>query len=350
MSLYDSLADLSLVVEGHDRRRYERSPRPEFTRATTELRLHGLGATGAGEDVTYETEDHDAFAGADDAGAFDDAFVGEWTFDGFSEHLDAVELWSEAPTREVSRDYRRWAVESAALDLALRQADTTLGGALGRDYDPVRFVVSTRVESMDRIKTLLEVDPDAEFKLDPDIDWDGGLFADLADTGRVRIADLKGYYEGTTVDVPADPDLYRRTVGSFPDAVIEDARWTEETRPILEPEADRLSWDAPIHGLSDVEALPVEPRWLNVKPSRFGTVRSLLECIEYCLDRDVSLYGGGQYELGPGRSHLQVLASLFYPDTPNDVAPSDYNETEPPEGLARSPLEIENPTGLAWGR
>ena len=349
MSLYDSLSDLSLVVEDHDRRRHERSPRPEFTRVTTELRLSGLGETGAGEDVTYETEDHDAFAAADDDGAFDDAFVGEWTFGEFSAHLDDVDLWPEPPERETSRDYRRWAVESAALDLALRQADTTLGEALDRDYDPVRFVISSRVESMERIETLLGVDPDAEFKLDPEPDWDDALFADLADTGRVRIADLKGYYEGTTVDVPADPDLYRRTVEAFPDAVIEDARWTDETRPILEPEADRLSWDAPIHGLSDVESLPVEPRWLNVKPSRFGTVESLLECIEHCLDRDVSLYGGGQYELGPGRSHLQVLASLFYPETPNDVAPSDYNEAEPPADLAQSPLEIEEPVGLTWG-
>jgi hypothetical protein len=349
MSLYDRLADLPLVVEGHDRRRHERSPRPDFIRATTELRLHGRGETGAGEDVTYEVEDHDAFAAADDDGVFEDAFVGEWTFGGFSEHLDGVELWPEGPTRDVSRDYRRWAVESAALDLALRQADTDLGGALDRDYDPVRFVISTRVESMDRIETLLEVDPDAEFKLDPEPGWDEGLFADLADTGRVRIADLKGYYEGTSVDVPADPDLYRRTVESFPDAVIEDARWTEGTRAILEPEAGRLSWDAPIHGVEDVVALPVKPRWLNVKPSRFGTVRSLLECIEFCLGRDVSLYGGGQYELGPGRRHLQVLASLFHPDTPNDVAPSDYNETEPPDGLARSPLAIEDPVGLTWG-
>jgi hypothetical protein len=349
MATYDRLADLPLVVEGHDRRRHERSPRPEFTRVTTELRLHGLGTTGAGEDVTYETEDHDAFAAADDRGAFEDAFVGEWTFGGFTDHLDDVDLWPEEPSRETSRDYRRWGVESAALDLALRQAGETLGGVLDREYDPVRFVVSSRVESTDRIETLLGVDPDAEFKLDPEPDWDDALFADLAGTGRVRVADLKGFYEGTVVDTPADPEFYRRAVEAFPDAVIEDARWTEETEPILEPEVDRLSWDAPIHSVADVEALPVEPRWLNVKPSRFGTVESLFECVEYCLDRDVSLYGGGQYELGPGRSHLQVLASLFYPDTPNDVAPSDYNESEPPAGLPRSPLDIENPTGLTWG-
>ena len=33
-------------------------------------------------------------------------------------------------------------------------------------------------------------------------------------------------------------------------------------------------------------------------------------------------YGGGQFELGPGRGQIQHLASLFHPDAPNDVAPT----------------------------
>ena len=48
------------------------------------------------------------------------------------------------------------------------------------------------------------------------------------------------------------------------------------------------------------------------------------------------MYGGGQYELGPGRLQIQRLASVFYPDGPNDVAPSAYNEGEPREGLRRA--------------
>jgi hypothetical protein len=34
------------------------------------------------------------------------------------------------------------------------------------------------------------------------------------------------------------------------------------------------------------------------------------------------MYGGGFGELGVGRHQIQYLASLFHPDTPNDVAPS----------------------------
>jgi hypothetical protein len=75
-----------------------------------------------------------------------------------------------------------------------------------------------------------------------------------------------------------------------------------------------------------------------VKPSRFGTVRGLLETIEACEERGIRMYGGGQYELGPGRGQIQRLASVFYPDGPNDVAPSEYNEGGPRPGLSQSPL------------
>jgi hypothetical protein len=90
--------------------------------------------------------------------------------------------------------------------------------------------------------------------------------------------------------------------------------------------------------VADIEALPVEPRRLNIKPSRFNTVRELLAAIDWCEARRVELYGGGQFELSIGRDHVQALASLFYPDGANDVAPSDYNRPEPAPGLPRSPL------------
>ena len=62
------------------------------------------------------------------------------------------------------------------------------------------------------------------------------------------------------------------------------------------------------------------------------------------------MYGGGQFELGPGRGHIQYLASLFHPDTPNDVAPGDYNAPEVPAGLPDSPLaSLAHDTGFRWG-
>ena len=48
------------------------------------------------------------------------------------------------------------------------------------------------------------------------------------------------------------------------------------------------------------------------------------------------MYGGGQFELGPGRRQIQKLASVFYADGPNDVAPSEYNDGPAREGLPRA--------------
>ncbi len=76
---------------------------------------------------------------------------------------------------------------------------------------------------------------------------------------------------------------------------------------------------------------------VNVKPSRFGSLRALMDGYDYLAERGIGAYGGGQFELGPGRGQIQYLASLFHPDTPNDVAPGGYNVPDPPVGPARQP-------------
>ncbi|WP_254536177.1 hypothetical protein [Halomarina litorea] len=342
MGLYDHLADLPLVVEDHDRTRQSRATSSGFERVSTTFALHGAGETGKGEDVTYDAEDHEALTG------WRFSFEGEYTLAGFSEFLDGVELFPGHPQREDSRHYRRWAVESAALDLALRQADTSLAAALNRDPAPVRFVVSTRLEggSTDRLEALLDAYPDVEFKLDPTAEWDEDLIADVAALDRVRILDLKGQYRGTVVDGDPDPDLYERVVDGFPEAVVEDPAVTDETRAVVERVADRVSWDAPITGVQSIRDLPFDPHWLNVKPSRFGTVESLFDSIEYARKRDVTLYGGGQFELDVGRGQIQTLASLCYPDGPNDVAPGGYNDPDVSGGLQTSPLPARTTEGF----
>ncbi|MFD1685787.1 hypothetical protein [Halobellus litoreus] len=357
-ALFDAVADLPLAVESSERTRRERDTSSGFVRTTTTFHLSGPASpdaeasgsahTGRGEDVSYDTEDHDALA---EAPAFD--FAGEYTFAEFSAHLDDVDLFpTRDPERETARHYRRWAVESAALDLALRQNDLSLSTAVGRDPDPVRFVASMRLgdpPTTDRLDAVLDAYPDTEFKLDPTPEWDDEVVDAAAATDAVRILDLKGLYEGTEVDADPDPDLYERILAAFPDAVIEDPGLTPETRPLFDGEEGRISWDYPITGVESVENLPFEPEWLNIKPSRFGTVESLFETIEWAEKRDVALYGGGQFELGVGRDHIQLLASLFYPDGPNDVAPGGYNDPEVAPGLPTSPLDApSNTVGLSY--
>jgi L-alanine-DL-glutamate epimerase-like enolase superfamily enzyme len=335
VSTYELLGGFELAVEGYELERRQMDVSSGFTRVTTTVVLRGDGNEGRGEDVTYDAEDHEEHPRLE--------LDGRFTVESFSRLVGALDLFAAEPARTVSRDYRRWAYESAALDLALRQAGTSLGAALHRPYRPVRFAVSTRLD----IRGWLAIDPGLEFKLDPTSDWDCDLMAQIAATGRVRVLDFKAYYTGTRVENPPDAALYQNCLELFPDAVIEDAALTEETRPILDSVRDRLSWDAPIHSVADVEALEWAPRWLNIKPSRFGSLRGVLDCIDLCASRGISVYGGGQFELGVGRGHVQALASLFYPSSANDVAPSGYNAPEPIPGLPRSPLAPpERPAGI----
>jgi hypothetical protein len=334
MSVWDELRGLDLNVEEFTTERKSVDVSTQFTRVTTTVVLAGEGEQGRGEDVTYTAEDHDWFPDLEPRGR---TTLGE-----LSAELDGLRLFETEPTMPAWADYRRWAFESAALDLALRQNDLSLGAAVKRDYHPVRFVVSTRGDAFGWLDHI----PGLELKLDPENDWDRPFMERLAATDRVRVLDFKAYYKGTAVDVVPDPVLYAAAVELFPDAVLEDASLDGECGAVLRGQEGRLSFDAPIHSVADVRALPVEPGGMNIKPSRFGTTERLLECIEYCAAGGIQMYGGGQFELGVGRRHIQVLASLFYPDGPNDVAPREYNAGDPRPGLPQSPLDSPEAVGF----
>jgi L-alanine-DL-glutamate epimerase-like enolase superfamily enzyme len=353
VSTYRRLAELPLEVEEYELEGLELKLSEEFVRLTTLVKLSGAGHTGIGEDVTYDGLDHVAFRA--EAAALD--LAGSYTLDSFSRRLEEVELWPAPPVRETSINFRRWAFESAALDLALRQAGRSLADVLGREPRPVHFVVSMRLgafdaegpETADRALRLLERYPGTRLKLDPTNSWTQGLVDELVGTGAVASVDFKGLYRGTPVDVETDPELYRMVIEAFPEAWIEDPDVNDETRPILEPVRERVTWDAPIHSVADVLECPWPPRMVNIKPSRFGTLRALFEMYDWCDGEGVGAYGGGQTELGPGRGQIQYLASLFHPDTPNDTAPSGYNEPRTPDGLPRSPLEPRpDAAGFRW--
>ena len=205
MPLWDALAGLRVTVDGYSLERAELQTASGWTRVTTTVVLAGAGETGRGEDVTYTAPDHDHVPA-------DLPLEGERSLDEYSRHLDGLEIWRGDPANTTSRDHRRWAFESAALDLALRQAGRSLGEQLGRAYRPVRFVVSTRAE----IEPWLELQPAMEFKLDVEADWDRPLMERLAALDRVRVLDLKAYYRGTSVDLAPDPAQYARRGGDLP--------------------------------------------------------------------------------------------------------------------------------------
>jgi len=347
VSLYETVRELPFVVEGYDLDAHAYTVSSEFTRKSTVVRLSGAGEEGLGEDVTYDGGEQDA----QQARGAVLPLAGEWTIESFSDHLDGQPLFEHEPEMHAYVDYRRWAFESAALDLALRQAGRSLGDVVGREPRPVTFVASGGLgdpPSTSRLRAFLARYPGLRFKLDARPDWTDEIFAELQELGCVDSVDLKGQYRGTVVDNPPDAGLYRRVIESFPDAWIEDPALTPETEALLDPHADRVTWDAIVHSVEDIEALRWPPRTVNVKPSRFGTIERLFATYEYCEAHGIGAYGGGQWELSVGREQIQLLAALFHPDTPNDVAPGGYNAAEPPAGLPASPLLV-TPRATGFG-
>jgi L-alanine-DL-glutamate epimerase-like enolase superfamily enzyme len=349
VTAFDGLADLPLRIEDYALEGLSRMVSSEFTRFSTVIRLRGRGAEGVGEDVSYAPEAHESLQAAGPV----QPLAGDWTLASFCDHVEALDLWPEPPGSDAFVHYRLWAYESAALDLALRQAGVPLHEALGREARAVTFVVSMRLgepPSFEPVQRILDRYPTTRFKLDATSDWTPELAERIQSTGALDSIDLKGLYTNTVVDQGADPDLYRLVVDTFPQAWIEDPLINGDTDPILEPHRHRITWDANIHSVADIEGLPFAPRMVNIKPSRLGPLRELMRAYAHCAERNIGMYSGGQFEIGPGRGQIQYLASLFHPDTPNDVAPGGYNAVDPPDGLPESPLAPQPaPTGFRWG-
>jgi hypothetical protein len=336
-SLWPRLADLPLVVESCDYDDLRAVLSQQFNRVTTHVRLIGGGADGLGEDVSVMEEDGTSLHEARPALGLE----GEWTLATFSDHLATLDLFVKPPEWEGALRWRRWAFESAALDLALRQAGRALHDALGLEPQPVRFVNSLGLgeqPSIEPVRRRLERSPGVRFKLDAEATWSPELVDDVAATGAVDTIDFKGQYGIEVKDPEALGALYDRVLAAFPDAYLEDPHDLPEIARRLGGHAERVSYDAPIRDAGDIGATPLPARVVNVKPSRIGSVRALLEVYARCARERRPMYGGGMGELGVGRGQIELLAALFHADAPNDVAPSAYNEDDPAGGLPASPL------------
>jgi hypothetical protein len=345
---YARLAQLPLTIDRYSLSGLRVAVSPTFERHTTLVRLEGAELIGLGEDPTYDAADQLSFQ--EHGAAL--PLAGTHTLDSFSHLLEALDLFPTGPSQSAYRDYRRWAFESAALDLALRQAGVSLAQQLELLLHPVRFVSSCGLGSPPSLAGLDDwnrIYPDLAWKLDSSVAWDDALCEKLAATKNICVVDFKGAYKGTPVDQPPDAQLYRRVAERIPGAFLEDPAWTEATAQALNPHRERVTWDAPIHSLEDIALMPVRSSTLNMKPSRLGSLARLFAAYDHCRDNGIAIYGGGQFELGVGRGQIQYLASLFHGDAANDVAPIGYNSAQAIDGLATSPLAPSvDPIGFRW--
>ena len=336
-TISERLSALPLVIESYELDRLSARLAHGFERVTTRIRLIGGGAEGLGEDVSpYEGEDDTLHVIGPVL-----PLAGEWTLGSLCDRLAELDQWPVPPQWDMARWWRNWAFESAALDLALNQAGQALHEVLGREPRALRFVNSLGLgdpPTFDPIRRRLEHHPGLRFKLDAAPAWTPELIEELAATGAVEIVDFKGRYGLETGELPALLAMYERVIAAFPDALLEDAHDLPEVRALLEPEAHRISYDAPIHGVEDLDAQPLAPRAVNIKPCRVGSLRPLLDVYAACEERGLLAYGGGMGELDVGRGQIQLLASLFHADGPNDTAPSGYNADTPAADLPPSPL------------
>jgi L-alanine-DL-glutamate epimerase-like enolase superfamily enzyme len=303
---------------------------------TTQLRLRGRGEEGIGEQVGMPEAQESLRAS-------DFPLTGEWaTLADFLAHLDTIDMWSEPPEYELSRNWRRWTFESAALDLALRQAATSLPEVLGRTARPLTFVTSFGLgdpPDIDKVANRRAQYPTVGFKLDVAPSWTQEIMDNVAAVEGVATIDFKGRYGLEVKDEAALLAMYERTLATFTSAVFEDPHDHPEVLELLAPFSDRVSYDAPITSVESIGMTPIRPRIVNIKPCRVGRLQELSRLYAHCESAGIQMYNGGMGELGAGRGQAQLLASLFHPDAPNDIAPSEFNLEDPPPGLPSSPLD-----------
>src|SRR6476619_6322172 len=275
-SLWPRVAELPLVVEGCEYDRLHAVLAYEFDRITTHVRLAGAGTEGLGEDISAFREDGTSLHETQPSLPL----AGEWTLAGFCEQLGGLALWPEPPEWDVALRFRNWAFESAALDLALRQAGRPLHDVLGLEPEPVRFVNSLGLgkdPSIEPVRRRLARSPGVRFKLDAEATWAPALVDEVAATGAVDTIDFKGQYGFEVEDPEALGALYDRVLAAFPDAYLEDPHDLPEITERLGDHLERVSYDSPIHGAEDIGATPVAARVVNVKPSRIGSLRRLFD-------------------------------------------------------------------------
>ena len=227
--------------------------------------------------------------------------------------------------------YRRWAFESAALDLALRQAGVSLGRAARAEPAPGalrRVDAARRAGDRGAGAAPPRPVPVARVQAGRDEHWDRRARGRAGGDRRGRVARPEG---ATTTARRSTRRPTRRSTArvaeGFPDAWIEDPALTPETAAVLEPHRDRVTWDAPIHSIADLEALRSAPRGVNLKPSRFGSIAALLETYDYCERATASsrtAAASSSSARAAARSSTSPRSST--PDAPNDVAPRPFNE------------------------
>jgi L-alanine-DL-glutamate epimerase-like enolase superfamily enzyme len=309
-ALAEALGALPVHVSGVEVRQtgvalndYQGGPRP-----SSAVRLVGGGHAGEGENVAFTAEEHARFAAEAEAML---RGPGGAKFG----RLDAM----IAPA---ARGYARAALEAALIDLALRQAGTTLAALTGVACGSLRFVVSFAAcaDPAARVRSLRAGyrGPGQELKIDVDPTWGRDVEVALASHAGIAVLDFKGR---------GDAELAGDLSALFPGTIFED--------PPAGTAHPRVARDG---SLSDARAVAValaRGEAVNIKAPRMGGPLEALRALELAARAAGTAYLGGMFEVGVGRRQARQLAALFCPAAPNDLA-GLVEDGAPPRGSAEA--------------
>ena len=298
-ALAAALGELPLCVETVEvrRRAVPASDYPGGARPSSVVRLGGRGHVGTGENVAFTDDEHARFAARAanllPAGAFTN---GAWR--GQAGALVGAD----------AQGHERAALEAALLDLALRQAHTTLAALAGGAGASLRVVLSfaARPDPAAHVRQLRAAGRAEELKIDVDPAWDAAARAALAREPGVAVLDFKGR---------GDPGLVAALSPLFPEALFED--------PPPGAAHVRVARDAPLGDAAAVGAALARGEAVNLKAPRMGGPLEVLRALERARRAGPTAiaYLGGMFEVDVGRTQARQLAALFCPDGPNDLAP-----------------------------
>lgn len=319
---YAWLAALPLRVEGYELTVLELAVDDDYTRLMTVVHLHGDRQEGHGEDTTYAPVPQLAFRAAEPVLPL----AGEWTLDSFSAHLGTLDLF---PAGAGPPDF----LTSAAGRLRARHWTLPYAKPGCRwpsrsvaRHDPSRLLSHRGPQApVDTVDAHLTLYPRQRFKPMLSQAWDDASVEALASTGMVDVVDLKRQYdEAVPVAVRPDPRLYRRVLRAFDKAWIEDPGVSAATEPVLRDHYDRIAWDVPIRAAADIANRRVKPRMINMKPSRFGSVRALMDAYDHCARSGSrrTAADGSRWDRGGRRSSCSRPSFTPTPQRTSRPAPS----------------------------
>ncbi len=115
MTLTDRLLSLPLTLDECRFEALSMTVPSGWTRHSTVVQLLGDGRLGQGEDVTYGSDEQLALQSAGPP----EVPTGRRSLGDFCDWTEALDLFPTPPSQAAYRDYRLWAFQCAALDLAL---------------------------------------------------------------------------------------------------------------------------------------------------------------------------------------------------------------------------------------